>query len=203
LSKKESQAFKAMAQDSDKFCDPKLIAAYIDGELDDAVQSLFEAHIECCSSCRDELRVHQQFICALDSVFINDPEVSIPADFSRIVAARALSDMSGVRTAAENRKALLICLVLAVTGFALIGATTRQMSLTVFRGLIGKVLAVAEFAWATLYDSVISVAVISRVISRKFIVETGNLGLVFVLFAFSVLLLSRLIANYHRTGAVE
>jgi len=97
----------------------------------------------------------------------------------------------------------LICLILAVTGFALIGATTRQMSFTLLRTLVAKVVAVAEFAWATLYDSVISLAIISRVISRKVIVESGNLGLVFVLFAFSVLLLSRLIANYHRTGAVE
>ena len=192
-----------MANSSNKLCDQKLIPAYIDGELDDALQSLFEAHIECCAECRDELRVHQQFICALDSVFINDTEVSIPADFSRIVAARAVSDMSGVRTAAENRKALLICLILAITGFALIGATTRQMSLSLLRSVVAKVVAVVEFAWATVYDSVASVAVISRVISRKFIIETGNLGLVFVLFAFSVLLLSRLIANYHRTGAVE
>ena len=192
-----------MSDRSNSLCDQKLIPAYIDGELDDAAQSLFEAHIECCADCREELRVHRQFICALDSVFINDAEVSVPADFSRIVAARAISDMSGVRTAAENRKALLICLILAVTGFALIGATTRQMSFTLLRTLVAKVVAVAEFAWATLYDSVISLAIISRVISRKVIVESGNLGLVFVLFAFSVLLLSRLIANYHRTGAVE
>ena len=192
-----------MSDRSNSLCDQNLIPAYIDGELDDAAQSVFEAHIECCAECRDDLRVHRQFICALDSVFINDAEVSVPADFSRIVAARAVSDMSGVRTAAENRKALLICLILAVTGFALIGATTRQMNLILMRTLVAKVVAVAEFAWATLYDSVISVAIISRVISRKFIVESGNLGLVFVLFAFSVLLLSRLIANYHRRGAVE
>jgi len=192
-----------MANSSNKLCDQNLIPAYIDGDLDDAVQSLFEAHIECCADCRDELRVHQQFICALDSVFINDAEVSVPADFSRIVAARAVSDMSGVRTAAENRKALLICLILAITGFGLIGATTRQMSFSLLRGLVAKVFGVVEFAWSTLYDSVVSVAVVSRVICRKFIVETGNLGLVFVLFAFSVLLLSRLISNYHRTGAVE
>jgi predicted anti-sigma-YlaC factor YlaD len=190
-------------ESSSKFCDQKLIPAYIDGELDDATQTLFDAHLESCTDCRDELRVHQQFICALDSVFINDTQLSVPADFSRIVAARAVSDMSGVRTAAENRKALLICLTLAVTGFALIGATTRQVSLTVVRSVLGKVVGVIEFAWNTLYDSVVSIAVISRVISRKFIIETGNLGLVFVLFAFAVLLLSRLIANYHRTGAVE
>jgi anti-sigma factor RsiW len=189
--------------DRDKLCDQRLIPAYIDGELDDAAQSLFRQHIDSCSECRDELRIHQQFICALDSVFVNDVEVSVPKDFSRIIAARAVSDMSGVRTAAENRKALLICLVLSVTGFALIGATTRQMSFGVIRGLITKILGVAEFAWATFYNSVLSVAVISRVISRKFIIETGNLRLVIVLFAFAVLLLSRLITNYHRTGAVE
>jgi hypothetical protein len=69
--------------------------------------------------------------------------------------------------------------------------------------VVAKALGVIEFAWNTLYDSVVSLAIISRVISRKFIIETGNLGLVFVLFAFALLLLSRLISNYHRTGAVE
>ena len=189
--------------DGDILCNRRLIPAYIDGELDVAARSLFEEHLESCSDCRDELRIHQQFICALDCVFINDVELSVPEEFSKIVAARAVSDMSGVRTATENRKALLICLVLAVTGFGLIGATTRQMSLSVLRGLLAKILGVVEFAWETLYDSVASAAVISRVISRKLIIETGNLGTVVVLFAFAVLLLSRLIANYHRTGAVE
>jgi anti-sigma factor RsiW len=192
-----------MMESSSKFCDQKLIAAYIDGELDGPTQALFAAHLDSCTDCRDELRVHQQFICALDSVFTNDAQLSVPADFSRLVAARAVSDMSGVRTATENRKALIICLTLAITGFALIGATTRQMSWTVGRNLFAKIVGVVQFAWNTFYDSVVSVAVISRVISRKFIIETGNLGLVFVVFAFSVLLLSRLIANYHRTGAVE
>jgi anti-sigma factor RsiW len=192
-----------MIQSSEQLCSQNLIPAYIEGELDDAVQSLFEAHLDLCAECRDELRVHQQFLCALDSVFINDAEVSVPAEFSRIVAARAVSDMSGVRSATENKKALLICLVLACAGFGLIGATTRQMSVGLVRGLFAKVTGVLQFLWHTVYDSVVSVAVISRVVSRKFIVETGNVALLFALFALALLVLSRLISNYHRTGAIE
>ncbi|HEY6804399.1 MAG TPA: zf-HC2 domain-containing protein [Pyrinomonadaceae bacterium] len=192
-----------MKRNSEQLCSQNLIPAYIDGELDDAAQSVFEAHLDLCSECRDELRIHQQFICALDSAFTNDAEVSVPADFSRIVAARAVSDMSGVRSAAENKKALLICLILACTGFGLIGATTRQMSVGLIRSVFAKVTGVLEFLWHTIYDSVASVAIISRVVSRRLVVETGNVVLVFALFALALLVLSRLISNYHRTGAIE
>ena len=51
-------------------------------------------------------------------------EIPVPAGFSRMVAARAMNDMRGVRTRSENRKALAICVILALTGFALIGATS-------------------------------------------------------------------------------
>jgi len=45
--------------------------------------------------------------------------------------------------------------------------------------------------------------VISRVLGRKFIVETGNVTVAIVLLALGVLLLSRLISNYHRAGTIE
>jgi len=94
-------------------------------------------------------------------------------------------------------------LILAVAGFALIGNTTRQMTFVVARRFIQKIVGLIEFVANTLYDSVASVFVISRVVSRKLIVETGNLRLVVVLLALSVLLLSRLLSSYRRTGAIE
>jgi anti-sigma factor RsiW len=192
-----------MAASSENFCERSLIPAYVDGELEADAQARFSEHLNHCLSCRDELRFHQQFMCELDAALIEDKEVLMPADFSRMVAARAVSDMSGVRSATEKRRALAFCLILAGAGFALIGATTRQLTFTVIRRLAAKVLGVLEFAWSTLYTTAASIAVVSRVVSRKLVVETGNLGLVLVLLAFAVLLLSRLIANYHRTGAVE
>ena len=187
----------------ERICERNLIPAYVDGELETDTQALFAEHLDNCGSCRAELRAHQQFICELDAAFTGDVEVAVPLDFSRVIAARAVSDMSGVRSAAENKKALTFCLILAVAGFALIGATTRQLTFNVIRRLVAKVVGLIDFGWNTLYDSIVSVAVVSRVLSRKFIVETGKLGLVVLLLALAVLLLSRLISSYHRTGAIE
>jgi len=192
-----------MTASRENSCERSLIPAYVDGELEADAQARFVEHLDSCSSCQTELRFHQQFICELDAALEEDTDVLMPADFSRIVAARAVSDMSGVRSATEKRRALAFCLILAGTGFALIGATTRQLTLSVIRRLVAKVIGVVEFAWNTLYDTAASIAVVSRVVSRKLVIETGNLGLVLVLLAFAVLLLSRLIASYHRTGAVE
>jgi predicted anti-sigma-YlaC factor YlaD len=193
----------AMESSVKNLCEQNLIPAYVDGELDDAAQARVQEHLDQCLSCRTELRFHQQFVCELDAVLADKFEVAVPANFSQVVAARAVSDMRGVRTVAENKKALAFCLVLAVTGFALLGATTRHMAINLVRRLVGKILGVAEFSWSALYDSVASVAVISRVLSRKFIVETGNLGVLLVLLALAVLLLSRLLSSYHRTRAIE
>jgi predicted anti-sigma-YlaC factor YlaD len=192
-----------MAATQEKICEQHLIPAYIDGELDKPAQEFFEDHLRDCLACRSELRVHQQFICALDSALSNRVEVDVPANFSKLIAARAVSDMSGVRSAAENRKALTFCLILAVSGFALLGVTTRQVAVSVAWRLAGKAFGLIDVTWNAMYDLIASFAVISRVLGRKFIVGTGNLGLALILLAFAVLLLSRLILSYHRTGAIE
>ena len=187
----------------ENICDLDLIPAYIDGELDAQAQSVFDAHLVDCAACRDELRVHQLFVCELDSAMTADIELEVPKNFSKVVAARAISDMSGVRSAPENRKALVFCLILAVTGFGLLGGATRAVALTVVRRVAGAIVGVVGFFWNAVYDSIVSITVISRVLSRKFIVETGNSEAVLVLLALAVILLSRLISGYHRTGATD
>jgi predicted anti-sigma-YlaC factor YlaD len=184
-------------------CEPHLIAAYIDGELELPEQVLFEEHVENCTECRNELRLHQQFSCALESVLANEVEVVIPPEFSKVVAARAVSDMGGVRSSLEKKRAIIFCLALAIAGFALIGATTREMTLGLARRLFGMIFGLIDLIGHALYDFVVSVGVISRVVSRKFFVETGNGLTVLVLLALAAFLLSRLIANYHRTSTTD
>ncbi|HJY27704.1 MAG TPA: hypothetical protein VJ306_06670 [Pyrinomonadaceae bacterium] len=127
----------------------------------------------------------------------------VPADFSRRVAARATSDMSGVRTRSENRKALAICLVLALAGFALAGAAARDILLQVSEKLVSKIFAVLGLLASTVYDAATGLVVVIRFLGRRVIVETGSLWPVLGLLAFGVLILSRLISNYHRSGATE
>ena len=187
----------------EKPCERNLVTAYVDGELDMAAQVLFEEHMTSCHDCRLELRVHRQFMCELDSLLANDAQLVVPTDFSRVVAARAVSDMSGVRTRAENRKALVFILALGVTGFALLGSTTRQTFINLGRLFIRKVFSLIDLVSHAVYEIVASVAVISRVLSRKFIADNGDFRVVLVLLVFAVFVLSRLISGYHRTDAIE
>ena len=186
-----------------KICERNLIAAYVDGELEADTTLLLEDHLQSCVSCRAELRAHRLFVCELDAALTNSAEIPVPENFSRMIAARASSDMSGVRTRSENRKALTICVILALGGFALVGVQTSGAIFTVVEKFVRTSLGVLGFLATAAYDTVAGLAVIFRVLTRKIIVETGSLGPVLILLAFAVLILSRLIANYHRTGATE
>jgi anti-sigma factor RsiW len=191
------------ATGQENICERNLIAAYVDGELEQDVTLLFEDHLESCAPCRAELRAHRLFICELDAALTESADIPVPAGFSRMVAARASSDMRGVRTRSENRKALGICMILALAGFALVGATARDTIFMVAGKFVTTFLRVVGVVSVAVYDLVAALAVIFRVLSRKIIVESGSLGPVLVLLAVAIFLLSRLISNYHRTSATE
>ena len=183
-------------------CDDNMIAAYVDGELDPANRISVELHLEGCMECRAELRAHQLFLCELDST-LTQSEVTIPKDFSRKVAARATSDLRGIRSASENKKALAFCLILAVAALGLLSDASRTTALNGSRQLVRSVIAIVSMLLTTLFDMVASVVIISRVLSRKLVVESNSLGLLLVLFALAILLLSRMIVSYHRTSTNE
>ena len=187
----------------EKICERNLIAAYVDGELEADVTELFEDHLESCAPCRSELRAHRLFVCELDAALTDSGEIPVPAEFSRMVAARASSDMRGVRTRSEHRKALGICLILALGGFALLGGTARDAIFLIAGKFLSTCVSVAGFVWTMIYDAVAGLAVIFRVLGRKIIVESGSLGPVLVLLALAIVVLSRLISNYHRPSATE
>ncbi|HKP83754.1 MAG TPA: zf-HC2 domain-containing protein [Pyrinomonadaceae bacterium] len=191
-----------MTTAQEKFCETSLIAAYVDGELDEDLELRFEEHVQSCEPCRVELRLHRLFICELDAT-LTETDVPMPRDFSRIIAARATSDMRGVRTRAEHRKALGISMILALIGFALLGATARETVFRIAESFVTTVAGLVSFAVTAVYDTVAGLAVIFRVLSRKLIVESGSLGPVVVLLAVAIVLLSRLLSKYHRTSATE
>lgn len=184
-------------------CERNLFAAYIDGELDAVETRVFEQHLQTCRACRAELRAHQLLVCELDAALTGDAEIPVPAGFSKMVAARATTDMRGVRTRSENRKALAICLVLALVGFALMGATARDALLAIGEQFVAASLSIGGFLSDVVYNAGAAIAVIFGVLSRKLIVETGSLIPLIVLFVLAILVLSRLISDYHRTGATE
>ena len=189
--------------DQKGICERDLFAAYVDGELDAGVTLLFEQHLDSCARCRAELRAHRLFVCELDAALTDGMDVPVPAGFSKMVAARATTDMRGVRTRSEHRKALGICLVLALAGFALLGTTARDAVFAVGERFIAASISVGGFLSSVLYDAGAAGAVIFRVLSRKLIVETGSLVPLLVLLVVAILILSRMISNYHRPGATE
>lgn len=191
------------AMDQQEICERNLIAAYIDGELESNIAMLFEEHLEGCSPCRSELRAHRLFVCELDAALTESGEIPVPIDFSRMVAARASSDMRGVRTRSENRKALGICMILALAGFALLGATARDAVFLVAGKFVSTCVTLLGFLAAAVYDTVAGLIVILRVLSRKVVVESESLVPLLLLLALAVVMLSRLLSKYHRPGATE
>jgi anti-sigma factor RsiW len=186
-----------------KVCERDLFAAYVDGELDRELTILFEEHLEKCEPCRAELRAHRLFVCELDAALSERMDIPVPAGFSKMVATRATSDMRGVRSRSEHRKALGICVILALAGFALIGATARDAIFAIGEQFVTATFSLGAFLSSVVYDAAAAVAVIFGVLSRKIIVESGSLGPLLFLLALAILILSRLISDYHRTGATE
>ena len=192
-----------MSTTIETICDRGLVGTYVDGELDADLMRLFEDHLESCADCRFELRAHRLFVCELDAAFNESAEIPVPRDFSRIIATRATTDMRGVRTRSEHRKALTICIILALGGVALLGVTALTTVFWIAEKFVATVFGLASFVASAVYDTAAGLVVIFRVVSRRMIIETGSLWPMLVLLAFGVLILSRLISNYHRSGATE
>jgi anti-sigma factor RsiW len=192
-----------MTRVEQKICQRNLIAAYVDGELSEVASVIFEQHVEDCAECRAELRAHRMFVCELDAVMTDKVEIPVPDNFSKVIAVRATSDLRGVRSRSEHRKAIVICVVLALMGFGLLGATARDSVFVLIGKFLSSVFGIVAFISNTVYDAVAGLVVISRVLGHKIVVESGSFGVLLVVLAVAILILSRLISNYHRTGATE
>lgn len=184
-------------------CQSDQIAAYLDGELDDVVCALLEEHIKQCSTCSAELSEQRLLLCTLDSTFGRSSSLALPTDFARVVAARAESDMSGVRDWREHKLALRLCAGMALAAFALLGVASSRVVLGLARRVAGQVAGIFDLGWTTAHDAVSGVTIVSRMLGKGFI--PGSLLASFIAFLFlglALLLLSRLIANYHRTRLI-
>lgn len=180
------------------------IGAYLDGQLDTPALTQFEAHLESCHTCRTELNSQRQFLCELDSALSTPGELELPPNFARVVSARAASDMSGVRSGGERRRALLVCLALAITAFTLLGATSGRSVLLSFRMVLSKVMGILTFVWSTLHDAFVGLTIVLRVVVRVFQPQsTITSVLALIVLALAVVSLSQLIISYHRRSQMR
>src|SRR5229473_1910097 len=185
-------------------CRTEDVAAYLDGELDGASSESFEAHLKTCASCATELRMQRQLLCTLDFAF-NEPSFELPRNFSRVVAAHAESDLSGMRKKSERRRALQLCALLALLAFALLGAASSVLVFQPARSFLRIAGSLLDLVGRALYDAATGAAVIVRVVGRALILAPHGLGLLLIVLPFLIALavLPRLIVNYHRAQVIE
>ena len=189
---------------SNPICETEKIAAFIDGDLEPGVVAELEEHIKQCSRCTSELQAQRLFMCELDSALASRFELAVPANFARVVAVHAESDMRGVRDAKEHTRALRFCIILGLAAFALLGVTSSKAVILSVGSFAGKVFGVLGFFGRTAFDAAAGFTVISRVVSRGLVPDSrlaSLAGLLLVILAIAVL--SRLIARYHRTRFIE
>ena len=174
------------------------IAAYVDGDLDASACALFEQHLLECRPCNSELNAQRLFMLELDATLMLAPDLPVPSNFAQIVAARAASDMSGVRDGIEHRRAVRFCLILALASFALLGAAASKAVFFSGRKVANQIFGIFGLLWTTLYDVAVGLTVISRVISGAIIPESPFAGLAALLLALGIVVLSLLISGYHK-----
>jgi len=189
---------------SDYICETENIAAYIEGDLEPALNSALEAHLKECAHCTSELRAQRLFMCELDSALASPFDLEVPANFARVVAANAKSDMRGMRDSSERARALRFCIILGLAAFALLGFASSKAVVLSVRSLAGKVFGTLGFFVEAIFNAAAGFALVSRVVSRGLISDSrlsGLAGLLLVVLAIAIL--SRLIARYHRTRLIE
>jgi anti-sigma factor RsiW len=175
------------------------VSAYLDGELASGALLAFEEHLKECRSCAQKLEEQRRLLCTLDMAFGNEKSIALPADFARVVTAHAQTDMSGVRERRERGRALRLCAALMLIVFALLGTAALNDSVFEPVATFGRYSGAAlGILWRAIYDAGAAVTVIVRVVG-SFMFESHPFGfLSYLLLAAALVVLQRLIRNYHR-----
>lgn len=177
------------------------VAAYLDGELDAADGARFEQHTKTCASCATALREQRRLLCVLDAAFGDaQQQLQLPANFTQVVKARAQSDMSSVRHRAERRRAFALCAALAALSFALLGWQAWDELFSPLRAVAGALETMLDMAANAAGEVVAGIALMLRVLGGQLLNEPSAFRTATcIILALAVVLLFRLIGNYHRT----
>lgn len=183
----------------EEFCEHRCeLAAYIDGELSPAEEIELEAHLLNCTACAAELNEQKKLLQALNYAMVSEPEIELPADFTRRVVANAESKVSGLRRPQERFKALFVCAVLFLLTILMLGAETKTVFST-FAKFAEQFLAVGIFVWNLIYDIAVGTTVILRSISNHAgFNQSLAIALFFGLFFVFLIFVSRRIARVAR-----
>jgi len=190
--------------DAANTCQLEDVAAYLDGELTGIALERFEHHARECATCARELRAQRQLLCTLDVAFSESRSFDLPNNFARVVTARAENDLSGMRNRHERKRALQLCVLLALIAFALLGAATRTVVVDPLRSTFRVARVLFDLLWQAAADALATVAVLTRVIGRAVLdTQPGSRLLLVLAFLLSLSCLSLLIVRYRRAQIVE
>jgi hypothetical protein len=143
-------------------------------------------------------------MCELDSALASPFDLEVPANFARVVAVHAKSDMRGMRDTSERARALRFCIILGLAAFALLGFASSKAVLLSIRSFAGKALGALGFFVEAIFNAAAGFTVVSRVVSRGFVSDSRLAGLAgLLLVVLAIVVLSRLITRYHRTRLIE
>lgn len=188
---------------SDNICETEKIAAFIDGDLEPDAHFALEEHINQCNVCASELQAQRQFMCELDSVLASPFDPGVPANFARVVAVRAASDMRGVRDRSEHTRALRFCLILGLAAFALLGVTASKAVFFSAQSLTNETFGILGLFGKTIYDAAAGFTVISQLLGGGFIANSGLAGLTALLLVVLAIGLLSILVSRFRTRLTE
>ncbi len=181
-------------------CPREEIVAYIDGELSAADEINLDLHFSNCKICTKELNAQKKVSTTLE-ILLEDKakDIKIPANFTKIVTAKAESNVCGLRHPKERSSAFFISAVLIL--LVVVGSSTEiQTVWFAVDKFTHQFLTVGSFIWHIVLDIAIVFTVILRSLSQHFVYSSAfTLILILAVFAMTALILSKMILRFERS----
>lgn len=182
-----------------KICPHSEIALYLDGELSPAAEIILEKHFAECKSCLAELNLQKKLLSALDFAFDDKfEEIELPANFAKVVATTAESNVSGLRSKKERSLALFLCSAMFLAVLIGLGAETEKV-FDVFRTFADQAIAVFGFVFHFIYGITIGLSIILKFLSQQLVFSSfASLLMILGAFFISFAALSRIMVRSNR-----
>jgi len=191
---------RSKLKQNDNICPREEVFAYIDCELSAEDELDMEGHFAECATCREELNSQKKVSTTLEILLEEESRnIELPKDFTKVVTAKAESNVSGLRHRKERSHALFICMILFL--IIIVGLGAEVTSVLRATGEFGdQFYAVFGFVFRLIYDIGIGVAVILKSFGHRIVVSSvASLFLLIVIFVSISLSLSRLVLRYSRS----
>jgi hypothetical protein len=184
---------------TEEICPRSEIALYLDGELIPAAEIALEKHFAECKSCLDELNLQKKMLSALDFAFDDKAEeIELPANFAKIVATTAESNVSGLRSKKERSLALFLCSAMFLAVMLGLGAETEKV-FEVFRTFAEQLIVVLGFVFHFIYGLTIGLSIILKFLSQQIVFNSAaSLLIIIGAFFISFVALSRMVTRSDR-----